>query len=288
MLGRVLARTQTKVVARVLLAAATAALLLPQPAAAAHYYVALGDSLAAGFEAGPSVPGSGYVDRIYSRLRSRQHDLQLVNVACLGTTSATLQSGDLCTGAAGPQLTQAVRFLRSHRGSISLVTIDIGGNDIGASCGSSPTLACIHATIPGVIDNLRTIAVDLRAAAGRRTPIVGMNYYDPGLSEWFGGPAERALVPTTIKVLDTLDRGIATGYAAGSIAVADVEAAFHTRDLRHRVVLAGRGRVPAAVADICRWTGACEQPQNVHGTAAGYGVIAGAFWRAIEPLLAAR
>jgi lysophospholipase L1-like esterase len=131
-------------VTAVLVACAALMLGLAPEARAAHYYLALGDSLAAGFQAPPARPHAGYVDDIYAQALRRQPDLRLVNVACLGATSTTLMSGDLCSATAGPQLRRAMRFLRGHRRKMSLVTIDIGGNDIGAACGSglSITLSC--------------------------------------------------------------------------------------------------------------------------------------------------
>ena len=152
-------------------ACAGSLLCLPAASFGAHYYLALGDSLAAGFQAPPAQPNAAYVDDLYAQRRKSQHDLQLVNIACLGATSATLMTGDLCTGAAGAQLSRAVTFLRAHRRAINLVTIDIGGNDIGAACGTGPSvaLACVSSTLSRMRANVTRIARALRAAAGPRT-----------------------------------------------------------------------------------------------------------------------
>ncbi len=262
------------------LTAALAAALAAPPALAAHYYLALGDSLAAGFQAAPSLPDAGYVDDLYALRRRRQPDLQLLNIACLGTTTGTLISGDLCTHSAGPQLTQAVRFLHLHRGRVSLLTIDIGGNDIGAACGSgtSVTLPCVDSALAKLHANVTTIAHALRSAAGPHIPIAAMNYYDPGLAWWLQTPNLRALVPQTVTVVDRLNATLKSAYKSAGIPVADVATAFATHDLHHFTALAGHGRVPVAVANICRYTGACLTPQNNHATAAGYRVIS----RALE------
>ena len=266
-------------------ASAGAVLCAPASALGAHYYLALGDSLAQGWEAPPTRPTSGYVDDLFARRRARRHDLRLVNIACLGATSATLQSGDLCTGPAGPQLSRAVRFLRAHRRAIDLVTIDIGGNDIGAACGTGTTitLPCVRSALARTRTNVRAIAKALRAAAGPGTPIIAMNYYDPGLALWLQSGAMRALVPETLQVVDLLNRTLAAAYAAGAIPVADVATAFATHDLTHTTTLPGAGRVPVAVANICRYTGNCQQPQNPHATPAGYRVIADAFMQTLRP-----
>ena len=118
-----------------LVACATLMLGLAPGARAAHYYLALGDSLAAGFQAPPARPHAGHVDDVYTRALRRQRDLRLVNIACLGTTSTTLMSGDLCSATAGPQLRRAVSFLRRHRGKVSLVTIDSGEMTSGPLAG---------------------------------------------------------------------------------------------------------------------------------------------------------
>lgn len=250
-----------------------------------HYYLALGDSLAAGFQAPPARPHAGYVDDVYANAVRRQRDLRLVNIACLGTTSTTLMSGDLCSATAGPQLHHAVSFLRRHRGKVSLVTIDIGGNDIGAACGTglSVTVKCARSALLTTGANVARIAHQLRAAAGRHTPIVAMNYYDPALALWLQ-PSSRALVPRTVSIVDSLNRTLARAYRSAQIAVADVATAFATHDLRHQTALAGHGRVPVAVANICRHTGACLSPQNNHGTALGYRVISHAFSIALAKL----
>jgi len=265
-----------------LVACAALMLGLAPGARAAHYYLALGDSLAAGFQAPPVKPHAGYVDGLYARALRRQRDLRLANVACLGATSATLMSGDLCSATAGPQLQRAVRFLRRHRGKVSLVTIDIGGNDIGAACGTglSVTVQCARSALVTTGTNVSKIAHDLRAAAGRQTPIVAMNYYDPGLAFWLQ-PSSRAVVPETLSIVDTLNRTLAHAYRSADVAMADVATAFASHDLRHTTALAGHGRVPVAVANICRYTGACLTPQNNHGTALGYRVITRAFLSAL-------
>jgi lysophospholipase L1-like esterase len=266
-------------------AVAGATLYIPATALGAHYYLALGDSLAQGWQAPPTRPNAGYVDDLFARRRAQRHDLRLITIACLGATSATLISGDLCTGPAGPQLGRAVAFLRAHRRAIDLVTIDIGGNDIGAACGTgtSVTLPCVRSALARTRTNVTTIASALRAAAGPKATIVAMNYYDPGLAWWLQGGAMRALVPETLQVVDLLNRTIAAGYAAGSIPVADVATAFASHDLTHTTALAGYGRVPVAVANICRYTGNCRQPQNPHANPAGYRVIANAFIKKLRP-----
>ena len=80
---------------------------------------------------------------------------------------------------------------------------------------------------------------------------------------------------------DTLERIYKT---AGS-PVADVEGAFSTTDVATKVVvgLPGIGTVPLNVARICQWTWMCAPPPgpDIHANTEGYGVIAGAFLKAL-------
>ena len=99
------------------------------------YYVSLGDSLSQGVQpnaAGTSLPtAQGYPNQLYAALRRTHPGLRLVKLGCGGETTTTMINGGICSYPAGSQLATAVGFLRSHRGRISLITIDIGANDSG-------------------------------------------------------------------------------------------------------------------------------------------------------------
>ena len=78
-----------------------------------------------------------------------------------------------CRYPAGSQLGAAVSFLRAHRGHISLITIDIGGNDpnsciISTPAGKIATGAiprCLNSSFRNTLGNLATILRrQLRAA----------------------------------------------------------------------------------------------------------------------------
>ncbi|MGZ4229744.1 MAG: hypothetical protein ACXVTC_26415 [Solirubrobacteraceae bacterium] len=201
--------------------------------------------------------------------RRRAQDIVSGNASDSG--AGCLRGADARPGAGSPR--RAVRFLRRHRGKVGLLTIDICGNDIGAACGTglAVTVECARSALVTTGANVAKIAHELRAAAGRHTPIAAMNYYDPGLALWLQ-PSSRALVPRTVSIVDSLNRTLARAYRSGSaeIAVADVATAFATHDLRHKTGLGRHGRVPVAVANICRYTGACLSPQDNHGTALGW------------------
>src|SRR5215204_5567058 len=123
-----------------LLAAVLAAVLLVPGHAladdehAVHYYVALGDSLATGFQ--PNGQGmccdtdDGYVDQLYATLRAGDPKLELVKLGCGGETTSSMIDGNLphegrgeryhCNYPQGSQLAEAVSFLAAHRQFISL------------------------------------------------------------------------------------------------------------------------------------------------------------------------
>ena len=152
------------------------------------YYLALGDSLAAGFQPGKGET-PGYVGMLWRSVRNDQiPSLELRNVGCSGETSGSLITGNHspCHYAAGSQLNAAVDFLEAHVGEVAFVTIDIGANDIVGQCfgpsGLIPT-SCVADLRPGLKHRVRAI-VDALATAAPGVPIVGMRYYDPFLGLW--------------------------------------------------------------------------------------------------------
>jgi lysophospholipase L1-like esterase len=245
---------------------------------APFYYVALGDSLAAGYQPDASIgPDQGYVPRVFQAFQAKVPNSELVNLGCGGATTTTLLSGGgACDYDAGSQLAAAEQFLRDHRGRVLLVTIDIGGNDINR-CAATGTIdeACAADAIGTVVTNLREIMRRLRLAAPL-VRMVGMNYYDPYLAAWLSGAAGQALAQQSIGLTRQLNEQLTAVYTARRARVADVEGAFATTDLATTTALAGVGEVPLAVARICTLTWMCSR-QDIHPTSADYAVIAQAF-----------
>jgi lysophospholipase L1-like esterase len=252
----------------------------------ASYYLALGDSLSRGVQpdaAGTSVETSaGYPNRVYAALAGRHPGLKLVLLGCPGETTGTLAHGGLCHYPGGSQLAAAESFLRAHRGHVSLVTIDIGANDLEWCEGQASVeqLGPCLAQVPQVAARLSGILAGLRTAAGPGVRIVGMNYYLPVLAEWrhgaFGQLIARAAARLVAGSNDLLDRA----YAQAGDPVADVSAAFDTGDFGHPVTVAGLGSLPRNVTRICQWTWECApapRGPNQHANPAGYQVIANAF-----------
>jgi lysophospholipase L1-like esterase len=258
------------------------------------FYLSLGDSLAQGVQptaAGNDVATShGYPDLLASRLRDRLPHLRLVKLGCAGETTDTMIKGGVCPYSAGSQLSQAVQFLRSHRGRTALVTIDIGGNDPN-SCvlGQDPAaiLPCLSSRIPQTGRNLSAIMARLRSAAGPRVTIVGMTYYVPELGLWRNGQSGKRVAILTGAIAAGANQMLTARYRHYGARVANVFAAFRTEDFGNRARTANRAGdafVPPNVAAICALTWMCAHPPrgpNEHANDAGYRVIARAFWHAI-------
>jgi lysophospholipase L1-like esterase len=283
--------------ALVVVLAASLLALAAGPAAAAPdqlrgqpplYYLALGDSLSRGVQpdaAGRNHPtDQGYPDHLAKLGRVVLPQLQLVNHGCeTEETTTSMLTGGRCTYANGTQLEEAKAFLQAHRGSTVLVTIDIGANDL-IGCIDRDTGAidptCVGTAFRQATANLATILAQLRAAAGPRVPIVGMNYYNPFLAAWLQGPAGQLQAQLSTDVLVQYNDALEGVYRAAGMPVANVQDAFSTTDFDTLVTLPDVGQVPVNVARICRWTWMCVPPPtgpNIHARPEGYRVMAGAF-----------
>jgi lysophospholipase L1-like esterase len=253
------------------------------------YYLSLGDSLAQGIQpvpAGRDVPtGRGYADQLAARLRGALPHLRLVKLGCSGETTSSMIHGGICRFPAGSQLGQAARFLRSHRGSTALITIDIGANDPNScvlSGGLSAVLPCVVTRMPEIDRNLSTILTTLRSAAGPRVLIVGMTYYVPELGLWHQGKTGRQIAILTGAVAAGANQMLVGRYRRFRARVANVFAAFRSSDFGAKN--GHTGSVPPNVATICSLTWMCARAPrgpNEHPNNAGYRVMARAFWRAI-------
>ena len=154
-------------------------------------YLALGDSVAAGVGASDPTT-SAYVPLLAARLRKQLHcwpswhcrRLALHNLGVSGATTASLIADPAQLEAAEAEL-KARNHDWNPRNDVKVVTIDIGGNDAFAAVPSclDPTApgcaAAVQARLDAFQANFDEILGRLRAAAGRRTRIVAMTYYNP-------------------------------------------------------------------------------------------------------------
>jgi lysophospholipase L1-like esterase len=231
-----------------------------------HYYLALGDSL--GRSAQPNGDFQhGYAEQLLALLQQHNSSLRLVKLACGGASTSSMLYGSPDPSCAFPhktQLAEAVAFLQAHRRFVSLVTIDVGANDL-------PDVGAIATNLPVILSQLR-------AAAGPGVPIVGMNYYDPYLATvWLGGGSLSDL-NAEISSVNGFNGLLGSIYAAAGDPVAGVASAFQVADT---TLVNG---TPLDVLRECQWTWICFPPPlgpDVHANTAGYGVIAHAFLAAL-------
>jgi lysophospholipase L1-like esterase len=248
------------------------------------WYLALGDSLARGAQpnaAGTTVPtNQGYANFLFATEKKKIKGLKFVQLGCLGETTTTMMNGGICHYAAGNQLAQAVSFIHKHK--ISLITLDIGANDIdGCVQNGAVNFVCVGQGINTIQTNVPMIANTLRQAAGRKVRIVGMTYYDPFLADWLTGPSGQAIAQASVGLAQQVNTDLTNDYQAQSFKVADVATAYQTyTPLTTTTTLPPYGTVPVAVAEICKLTWMCAaapQGPNIHANVAGYTLIAKTF-----------
>jgi lysophospholipase L1-like esterase len=254
---------------------------LPAGEATHDIYLSLGDSVPV-WDGNHSFPNilTGYY-------RKDVPHLELVNMACSGeSTQSMIAHSDCAPG--GSQLKNAVDFLRQHRGSVALVTMDIGGNDVVYCIGQRDSTTCVTNGLHTMAAQLTYILDALHQAAGPNVPIVGMNVYNPLLGDLLGPESSRALAAEAIAALPTLNQDMDNDYGVSPSPVADVQDSFDATELTH-FVSSKWGRVPIAVARACTLLDiTCHKGQSEgfgdDPNDAGAKVIAKAFEQAIGVL----
>ena len=245
----------------------------PVAQAPQSYYLALGDSIAYGFQPAKAAAGlppsrfdTGYVDVFAARLRAVAPKLRVVNYACPGESTRTFVNGG-CSGRRdvkglhdayqGTQLAAALAFLRGHPGEVGPITLTLWGNDLfDLSPACQGDLACIrtHASagIAAFASRLTSIVRQLRAAAPKAEIILtGAWNFDVGN------------LAQNDPLFRSIDTAIAKAAAAGEARVARMYPVFSPSTATAR-------------AKICALTFICTK-QDVHPTDAGYRAMAAAF-----------
>lgn len=253
------------------------------------YYLALGDSLAVGFQPDQNGVGQttdqGYVDDVFAQLTSGKghgKDVRLVKLGCAGETSTTMIDGGICTyPSASSQLDAASSFLSAHRGHVTLVTFNIGSNDLLPCVGATGAdLTCIQQSLTTLATNLTTITARLHEADPTvSTRVIGLNYFDPLLASWLQGADGQQLATQSVQLVTQFNQVLQNAYQQAGYRVADVAGAFQITAFSPTVALPGFGDVPTNVATVCQLTWMCAPAPvgpNIHPNAAGYAVIANA------------
>jgi lysophospholipase L1-like esterase len=210
------------------------------------YYLAVGDSV-------PMWNGSdSYPYQIGSYYSAALPGLQVVDMACSGETTGSMIAGSLCAPApARSQLDEATAFLQTHQGSVALITIDIGGNDVvNCANGTGIDVSCILAGLTTMQTNVKTILSALRQAAGPSVPIYGMNYFNPFLGDWVDGGAGQSFAVSSVSELSLFNQVLEQAYGLQGVPVADVATAFDVNDMSD-LVSSPWGQIPVAVDQAC-------------------------------------
>ncbi|MDH6131339.1 lysophospholipase L1-like esterase [Kitasatospora sp. MAA4] len=254
------------------------------PSRTPHYYLALGDSLAAGYQTlpgGGSEVGHGYAQDLARTLGERAehsgHPFSFTDLGCPGETTGSMINGG-CPYPhpyAGAQVDAAVAYLKDHHRDDVTVTLDIGANNVdGCATGGNLDIVCAGKGIVTAGKDLGTILTRLRAAAGPHTKIVGMNLYDPFLAAWMTGDKGKVLAGLSVPLADTLNTTLDVVDAVHGVPTADVAKAFSTNSFLPLVPLAGQ-QVPLNVDRIMTWTNMARG--DIHANDTGYQVMADAF-----------
>ena len=243
---------------------------------AKQYYLALGDSLAFGFQPNGDYT-HGYVDDLFQILQ--QEGVKAVaNMGCPGESSITFIQGGCPSPIpphfpyTGPQLTAAVNFLKANPGKVTIVTLDIGSNDVlrdttitSSGCVINQPqfdtdLATLDANLTGTI--LPAIYKALTPKGHITDRIVMMNYYDP----------LQNVCPNTVPDTQTLNQHLAADVS-GFGTIVDVFGAF-----------GGAGVPNPNLCTLTWFTVGCPTsppPVDIHPTDSGYEVIANTFAAAL-------
>jgi lysophospholipase L1-like esterase len=235
------------------------------------YYLALGDSMAYGFQptkakavARPSAFNTGYVDVFAARLRKLSPKIQVVNYGCPGESAVTFSRGG-CRGLAdgfklhdafrGSQLKAAQSFLRAHPGQVSPITVTLWGNDVPLPLSQNAKRA--PSAIASFASRFTSILKQLRATAPTAEIIV--------TGAW---NLEADRLAQTKPLYRSLDAAIGRAASASGARVANMFAALN-----------GPGNVKKQQARLCSLTFICSKG-DPHPTDAGYRAMAEAFMSA--------
>ncbi len=237
-----------------------------------HYYLALGDSLAYGYQDAKfkaelatgtfdASTFTGYAGDFASSMKAVRPDLQETNLGCPGETTVTYFHAGTCPTPSfllhvqyqTSQRDAALAFLAAHPGQVSPITLNNGANDV-TPCLQSPDPSCFSTKIAGVGANLDTALGELRAAAPNAEIIV-MQYYDPFAFA----------LPGTIVITQQLNEAIAKAATRHGARLADALTPFNL--------------TPPEPATLCGLGPFCPL-SDIHPNDPGYLVIAQQFWAA--------
>lgn len=246
------------------------------------YYVAVGDSLAFGYQQAKldnalatntyseALFNTGYVDDFAAAMRaSGENPEKVINFGCPGETSSSLLSATNattgCTTYPLPihrnhpgttQIAAAVAFLKKHANETSPVTLDIGANDLLAvirGCAFDPT--CIQTAAPAAFFQIAqntTIALRSMKAVAPRAKYIVIGLYNPTFTLPGGDALTQAFNSTIAGVAANEGATFADPFNA----------------INHNPAY------PNEAASVCSLVAICTPLQDIHPFDNGYQAIA--------------
>jgi lysophospholipase L1-like esterase len=247
------------------------------------YYLALGDSLAFGFQEAKFVSelssgtysaasfNTGYdadLAAMMQPLAPRGQGFHEINLGCPGETTTTMAKGPcpfpfplhVSYPAGATQLQAAVAFLRGHRHEVNPITLDIGGNDLlNLVSGCSYYPACIIDRFPAVAATMAANLDEILTAIHDAAPnaeVIAMNVPDP----------YEFLAPASLQLFAAFNQPLNAVVKAHNIRLLDA----------YTEVAA---LYPNQYATFCSLAAICTNG-DVHPTDRGYAVLASSFFAA--------
>ncbi|HUY22062.1 MAG TPA: SGNH/GDSL hydrolase family protein [Acidimicrobiales bacterium] len=266
-----------------------------------RYYLSLGDSYSVGYQPSPT-PAATYG---YTGYVAKKEKMTLVNFGCGGATSdsiltftgrcgvdaygppAALNPGPIAAGQS--QVTAAEAFIATHPGQIGLITVSIGGNDVTPCAAAAPgnpvngatdAITCVSNGKALIQANVTTLVGDLSTSAGPTVPIVGLTYPDVLLGLWVFPSFPATTANQTLASESTLAFNLLinptlaaayTGVPNGKFVDVTAATGAYT-PLTKLSNLAPYGKIPKAVAEVCKYTWYCALG-NIHANDKGYKTI---------------
>jgi lysophospholipase L1-like esterase len=219
------------------------------------YYLALGDSLSAGYQPDPSIVWThGWVYQFRTML-AKHAPVELTNLALGGECTGTFIKGGLDPACptkrvdSPAQLAEAVAFIKAHPGQVNPITVEVGGDNLygnlPAFLTGTPTAqqALLTKIFTPLAPDWVTIFSTLREACPT-CDIIAVNQYNP-----FPKGAVKADVGSVVTTYNAL---LMKATHAAKIRVADVYTPFVGHELDYT------------------WTAHAD----IHANTAGYKVMA--------------
>ncbi len=202
----------------------------------------------------------------------------------MGGEAAQRVGGGNC-GFARSQHADSLGYIKRNRKRLGFITINVSNNNFTTcTAGGSVDLACVQAGNEALDRDLPKIYRELRRTAGKRTPIVVFNVYDPFLALFLQGGEYRQLALLSVDLAAGISTKIETYGLKQKFKLADAFAAFKTSQTTQTTNVNGQP-VPVAVAQICAYTFMCRPAPvgpDIHPNDAGYAAIATAIGKPLK------